>query len=762
LLAKNVKYTAKAGTPEARAVEQAFSDSLLASTPVVSQPHPERKSVLIEANALLLADIPGATSVLDRIYRQSYAFDARNSSLAKVRGTPEMVTFAVTAHYSLSRISLPPANPSPGSPPPKEPPSTLPDIRSMFLGFHYSIAKLPDVPMRSRVLDERVGYFWTDRFDYTSDTPRLPIVRYANRWRLEKKDPAAPLSEPKQPIVFWLERTIPERYRPAIRDGILEWNKAFERIGFKEAIRVEIQPDDAEWDAGDVHRASVRWMTTARPSFAAIGPSTVDPRTGEILDADIGFDANAVRNIRHLRVERIGSNPVVAPLTPSSAMRCDYADGAAQEAGFALDLLEARGTIEPDSADADEFVNAFVKDVIMHEVGHTLGLTHNFRASTIYTNAELADPDFTQRNGIAGSVMEYNPFNIALAGQRQGAYNMHTLGPYDYWAIEYGYREIPADREGEELERIASRSNEKELAFMMDDSIFASGLDPDVNMFDLGSDPLAYAQNRLALVRELWTRTERMPLKVDEQYSILRRNLARGLSEAGISVRHAAKFVGGVTVLRDRAGSGRTPLTPIPAAKQRAALKMLANEVFSADSFRFPPDFLRRASISGFDIINSREIGVSAPTPDVAIDQQVLSLQRIALEHLMSVAVAQQLLNNESKTADPKDALRLAELYETLHAAIWSELRSGKDIPLFRRNLQREYATRLAGALLRTSASMPTDARAQLRADAKRLRAELAGAQARKGYSPEAQAHLAEALAMVDEALKAPIVRQGV
>ena len=151
LLAKNVKYTAKAGTPEARAVAQAFSDSLLASTPVVSQPHPERKSVLIEANALLLADIPGATSVLERIYRQSYSFDARNSSLAKVRGTPEMVTFAVTAHYSLSRISLPPAHPTPGSPPPTQPPSTLPDIRSLFLGFHYSLAKLPDEPMRPRV-----------------------------------------------------------------------------------------------------------------------------------------------------------------------------------------------------------------------------------------------------------------------------------------------------------------------------------------------------------------------------------------------------------------------------------------------------------------------------------------------------------------------------------------------------------------------------------------------------------------------------------
>jgi len=207
---------------------------------------------------------------------------------------------------------------------------------------------------------------------------------------------------------------------------------------------------------------------------------------------------------------------------------------------------------------------------------------------------------------------------------------------------------------------------------------------------------------------------------------------------------------------------GRTPLSPVTAAKQRAALTMLATEVFSADSFRFPPELLRRASISYFDIANSRELGGNEPTPDVAINQQVLALQRVALNQLMTDTVAQRLLNNEAKTASPKEALRLPELYETLHAAIWSELRTGRDITLFRRNLQREHATRLATALLRPSATMPTDARAQLRADARLLRSELVQAQGRSGYSPEARAHLAEALAMLDEALKAPIVRQGV
>jgi hypothetical protein len=760
LIARNVKYFARAGTPEARAVAQSFSDSLLASAAVVSQPHPERKSVLIEANALLLADIPGANAALERNYRQSYAFDARNSSIGKVRATTDLVTIAVSAHYQLSRISLPPAHPSPGAPPPTEPPSTLPDIRSLFLGFHYSLAKLPEEPMRPRPADDRIGYFWTDRFDFTSDLPRLPIVRHINRWRLEKKDPAAALSEPKQPIVFWLERTIPEAYRAPIRDGILEWNKAFERIGFKDAIRVEVEPEDADWDAGDVRRASVRWMTTARSSFGAIGPTTVDPRTGEILDADIGFDANSVRAIRALRIEQLPADP--APIAPAPDRSCNYESEAAAEAGFALDLLEARGVLEPDSPDVERFVHAYLKDVAMHEVGHTLGLTHNFRASTVYTQAQLSDPEFTRENGIAGSVMEYNPWNIALTGERQGAFHMHTLGPYDYWAIEYGYKPLAAESEAEELARIAVRSTERELAFAMDDSIYASGLDPDINTFDLGEDPLAHARRRLALVRELWERTEKRELKPGESYSVLRRNLTRGLVDARRAVQHATKYIGGLSLLRDHAGTGRAPMNPVPVAKQRAALAMLAADVFGADSFRFSPDLLRRASVSNFDMENTRELGGTVPSLDLAVDQQVLALQRTALGQLMGETVAQQLINNETKTSAPGEALRLSELYATLHRAIWSELQSGSDIGLLRRNLQREHASRLAATLVRPSASMPADARSLLRADAKALRAELAAVQGRKAFSAESQAHLAETIATLDEALKAPLVRQGV
>lgn len=769
LIARNVKYTAKPGTPEARAVAAGFSDSLLAVAPISSQPSHDRKSVLIDANALLLADIPAGAAVLERTYHQAYGFDARNSSIGTTRTEPDNITLEVSAHYGVSRLAVPMPGHGPGPQPSQ--PSTVPDPRSLFLGYHYTLAKLPDTPMHPRLADERVGYFTTEVFDFTSDVPRVPVQRYANHWRLEKKDPNAALSEPKQPIVFWLDRNIPVKYREPIKEGILEWNKAFERIGFKDAIRVEIQPDDADFDTSDIRHASVRWQTVAKTSYGAIGPSVVDPRSGEILDADIGIDANNVRVVRNLRHEYLpprrdafaafreaaSGNAHIA----SDSEACDYEDAAAQETAFGMSLLEARGDLDPDSPDVDKFVDLFLKSVVMHEVGHTLGLRHNFRASTVFTEAELSDPTFTAEHGISGSVMEYNPWNLAVKGERQGEYAMSTLGPYDYWAIEYAYKPIPADKEASELAKIAGRSNEPWLAYSTDEDVSYFAIDPAVNQLDLGSDPLAYARKRLALVHELWQRTESMQLKPGESYSVLRRNFTRGLNEAGQGALYASKYIGGLTTLRDRYGSGRQPFTPIDAAKQREALHMLANEVLSADSFDFPPSFLRKMTVSTFDIDDAQELGRPTPPLDLSIDQQVLSLQRGVLDTLMSPPIAQRLLNNTAKVDDPKQALKLSELYETLHDAVFSELKTGRDITLFRRNLQREYVTRVADALIKPAGSMPEDARALLRVEATRLRADLARAPTRR-MSEEAKAHILELEAMLDEARKAPIVRQAV
>ena len=759
LLAKNTEYFASTGKPQERAVAEAFTDSLLGAVPVASQPHPERKSVLIEANALLLTDIPGGNGLLERTYRQSYSFDARNSSIVKSRATGDLDAFEVSAHYSLSRVSQPPV--MPGSSPYTAPPATVPDIRSLFLGFYYNFATLPDVPMHPRKADDRIGYFMTTRFDFADDEKLTPRVNYVNRWRLEKKDPTAELSEPKQPIVFWLDRNIPEKYRATIIAGVLEWNKAFERIGFKNAIEAKIQPDDADFDTLDARHASIRWMTTARPMFGGIGPSQVDPRTGEILDADIGIDPVRLRNRRFQRVEQVRDPSTIPELIAHPEMLCQRADFAAQEMDFALDVLEARGEIDPDSPEAEQFVLDDLKDVVMHEVGHTLGLRHNFRASTVYSVKQLDDPVFTAANGIAGSVMEYNAVNIALKGEKQGAYGMKTLGPYDYWAIEYGYKEIAPDQENKELKRIAARSNEPLLAYATDEDN-AFSIDPEANQGDLGNDPLEFARRRFILVQEMWDRWQARKLKPDDNYTVYRRVVERGLiAMTGTSI-NVAKYIGGVTTLRDHVGSPRAPLTPVDPAKQRAALKIIADGLFSADSFHFKPEFMRRVQVDWMDRNDQYDLGLSTPDVDYSLNTQVLNAQRKVLGQLMSDSVAQRILDSQVKVDDPRKTLHLSDVYDTLKASIWSELKTGREITPLRRNLQREHLTRVAGALLRPSGSMPADARALLREEAKELRRDIAAAQSKPAYSKETRAHLDEALTQLDEALKAPIVRQGV
>nr|AUN37354.1 hypothetical protein [uncultured bacterium] len=763
LIAVNDKFVAKAGTALARAVRENQSDSLIGSAAVVSRPHPERKSVLIEANPLLLTDIPAAATNLENAYRLAYAFDARNSSFTAARSTPDMATFSVNAHYSIGKI---PANPLNPTGPFTAPPANLEDIRSLFLGFVYSFAKLPDEAMRPRIADDRIGHFTTRKLDFTDDLSPFPDVNYVERWRLEKKDPNAAMSEPKKPIVYWLDRNIPEKYRETVKAGILEWNKAFEKIGFINAIHVEQQPDDADFETGDARHASVRWVVNSSDGALAIGPSQVDPRTGEILDADIEIEDSWTRLPRRVANEQLPA-PSAAQVSMARAGKfCDYGEHAAAELEFTLDLLSARGDIEAGTAEAESFARATLKDVVTHEVGHTLGLQHNFRASTIYTLSKISDREFTAKNGIAGSAMDYNASNIATSGEKQGEYVMSTIGPYDYWAIEYAYRQIPAAEEKETLAKIAGRSHEPELAFANDVDAgfggYAEGMDPEVNRRDLGADPLEFAHRRLKLSRELWDRLQTRNLKGGESYDMLRRGLVAGLNQVGLATNISAKNIGGVVYVRDHAGSGRDPFTPVPAARQRAALKLLSEGLFSVDSFRMKPEFLRRLTVDQFD--RSRDDGSASVAPDFSLSDRVLSIQRQALDQVLSDNVARRVVESPLRFTGMNGnggPLSLSELYDSVQDAIWSELRTSSEVDPLRRNLQREHLKRLVSSMIRPSYSVHADARSLQRENARRLLAQIRVAEKKTTLSRETRAHYAEAANTLEEALKAPLQRSG-
>ncbi|MFT7723250.1 MAG: zinc-dependent metalloprotease [Roseateles sp.] len=774
LIALNTKF--RADDPAARLVlEQAFSPSLIAGAPVASAEHVDRRSVLVDAGGLLLGDIPGYSTRLEAAFRLPYAPDRANSHIQASRADAQLTTLTARVHFATPRIPAPPLVPPPVPLP--APPQATPDPRSMFFSFVYNFRALPEAPAAVRHADPRLGHFTESYSNLGDDLAANPRVHLVARWRLEKKDPAAALSEPVQPIVYWLDKNIPAKYREAVRAGILEWNKAFEKIGFKDAVQARQQPDDAGWDNMDAAHASVRWFTGADVGFA-IGPSSRDPRTGEILDADIGMSDVFGRSSRRLAADDVpglhdhdhdhdhGAAPAAGWMGERSRaaieQRCSYMDDQAHELGFALDLLALRGGAEgQDMAgpEAEALAQAVVKDVVMHEVGHTLGLKHNFRASTTVTQAQLRDKAWTEAHGISSSVMDYNAYNLPLRGEPRSTLTNTTLGAYDYWAIEYAYKPLPAGQEAAELAKIAARSTEPLLAYGddFDQGVGGNydGFDPRTNQRDLGDDPLAYARKRLKLSQELWERVQARRPEVGDDPLRARRSVFESFRQLGLTAHNVSKYVGGLHAERVVPGVTAGPaFKPVDNAQQRDALRFIATGLLSSASFKFSPEFLALQTVD----YNERDRGLPLAVPDY-----VAALQGRVLDRLMSPLTARRLIEQASylPEAQRKGAVTLGEVYGTLQGAIFSELRAGGEIDRMRRSLQREYLRRLQAQLNRSAAgaTVYADAFSMARWHASQLAGELRTAAVRPGLSVETRAHLAETLDMLNGMLKATMTR---
>ncbi len=501
LVRRNVHHKANAGTPTARAVDISYSDSVLMSLRIAAI-NQATQGVLINLNDIFMTDFAqlGLGS-----------FDSSRSIWGKVKAFPRNVELQVQATYSGGFGG-----------------DNNIDDRGQTIVIHYGLAEMPEGGYHPRLADDRVGHFVTAVKDFSSGSKDTTFVRYINRWRLEPAEPivAGKLSVPKRSIKFYIEKTVPHEYRAAVQDGILEWNKAFEKIGFRNAIEVVQQRDDEEFDPEDMNYNTFRWITT--DTAFAMGPSRANPLTGEILDADIIFDASFIRFWKQERQLLRTDGKEYEPVSPIQAMdmgwglnhnvlrihsgaagwndrplqsRSDAARLAACRQGVcqcpnhmklelsmaALALAEAAVAPTPkdkdpkdkdskgkDSKDKDakkkekdakdkekdklidEMLNQAIKHVVMHEVGHTLGLRHNFKGSTMLPNSQLHDTKITREKGLVGSVMDYSPVNLARKGVKQGDFFSTTLGPYDYWAIEYAYKPLSGD-EATELKKIASR-----------------------------------------------------------------------------------------------------------------------------------------------------------------------------------------------------------------------------------------------------------------------------------------------------------------
>jgi hypothetical protein len=617
----------------------------------------------------------------------------------------------------------------------------------LFVSFYYSFMPLPE-PMQTRLADERVGFFTVARTDYTTDLNIKSKAHLLKRWRLEKMDANAAVSEPKQPIVYWLDKNIPEKYRASVTQGVLEWNKAFEKAGFKNALVVKQQQATDDFNNMDAKHTSIRWFTGADVGFA-IGPSQADPRTGEILDADIGMSDVFTRGARRAVVEDLGR------VRGADGELCDHAEAAAQELHYALDLLEARG-LELDTPEAEALAQAYLKHVIMHEVGHTLGLRHNFRASTMYDLKQIQDPNFTKINGVATSVMDYTPFNISPKGEKQGEYVMTIIGAYDYWAIEFGYKQFAPGQEAQGLAQILAKASQPELQFDSDeDAGYGSmgGIDPMVNRFDLGADPLAYYKQRMKLSRELWDRLQNMNLATGESYERLTRSFRRGFNQLNSVAPLAAKYIGGVHIRRERAGSKVGVFEPVSAAKQKEALALITKDFFGTDSFKFKPEFIARLATDRFE----RTMSDGSMQTSVAL--LVAGVQKGILDHVYSPAVATRLAEVGMKVNDPKETLGLSDVYDTIQEAIWSEAKTGQETSLIRRNLQREQLRRMTDVLVKPTGPWPADARSIMRENARQLAGTLEKVLAKPSLSKTTRAHYADALDSLNVTLKASVQR---
>ena len=704
LVRKNVRYRAKKGTPTAQSVDYSYSDSVLFSLKIESI-HPQRKSLLVNISPIFISDFP----LLARRIAPDARFDKTRSTWGAIKAFPKNVELKVEAVYtSASYIE------------------TVPDSRGIQMTVHYSLAELPSNNYRPRIADDRVGHFMTAIKDYSIQTSDAPFIRYVNRWHLEKADKDAKLSPPMDPIIFYIEKTVPHRFRPYIRQGILEWNKAFEKIGFIDAIEARIQQDYEDWDPEDARYNTIRWVVDA--GFA-IGPSRVNPLTGQILDADILISDGFIRSwqreyttfLDELDYERDHL------MDHSAQFRCDMASGLARQMGFMASVLQARGLMDEDGELPEAFIGQALKALTMHEVGHTLGLRHNFKASTILP---LDDLNTQTDKALLGSVMEYDAVNIAPEGKKQGDYYTTTIGPWDYWVIEYAYKPIEGRKPEDELEalgKIAARAATPELTYGTDgdaNSYQYRNIDPLVNRWDLGADPLEFAKQRREIVVDLWDKVADKVTKDGMGYQRVRRAFGTLLGEHGYTMYLASHYIGGQYHHRDHRGdeNGRLPFVPVPAAKQREALQFLKEYALSDKAFDFPPDLLNSLATTRWSDWGSDSWGSRLDYP---VHDIILRYQNRVLERLLHPTVLGRIQDAELKFPRGEDAFTLPELFSGITDAVWAELDrnpgekqwSNTDafISSFRRGLQREHLKQLIKLVLDADSGTPEDARSLAR-----------------------------------------------
>ncbi len=564
------------------------------------------------------------------------------------------------------------------------------DGRNVSIKVFHTFMNMPSDNYNTRMDDSRVGYFLTQTNNMTS-TDVVNYRDFIHRWKLIKKNPDAVISEPVKPITWWIENSTPVEFRETIKNGVLAWNEAFEKAGFKKAMVVKIQPDDADWDAGDVRYNVLRWTSSPNPPFGGYGPSFVNPRTGEILGSDIMLEY--VHFTNRVYYERIFKNAAASEFTAETEeeekikffqnknhhLYCSKGHLMHENTLFGKTVLAASGASDLEMEGMKE---QGMKSLIMHEIGHTLGLNHNMKASQLFSPEQLADVSFIEGKALTGSVMDYAGINLTADRKKQGQYYDMAVGPYDIWAIQFGYTPFKSKIERDAL---LARSTEPALIFGNDaDDMRSPGkaIDPRVMIGDMSNDQIRYSIDRIELVnkmmKDIKTRfgnSGESYMQLGQAYYILS---GQSSTAAGI----ISRFIGGVYVDRAKPGQtgGTMPFTPVSLKDQKRAMDALNKYVFASDAFSAPNDLYNYLAKQrrGFNFFGGPE--------DPKIHEQVLGYQTKVLAHITHPNTLQRISNSELYGNKYKLATYMTDLNNMMFKQdVYGTINS------FRQNLQAAY-----------------------------------------------------------------------
>lgn len=753
LLQRNTNFYYDKANPVSKVANVDVSDAVFYSDKVAAQ---DSLGYLISVDGLFLGDkLDPVKPVFPPTLPPGAVFNLGNLNTAKskyqkIRSFPGNTDVVVELAYD---------NPVPLNNGGKD----ITDARYVRVKMQHSFLEVPKNDFRPRRDDPRVGYFGAEVDNLTSLSP-TPYKDFISRWNLKKKDPSAALSEPVEPIVFWIENTTPLEYRPIIKEAGEKWNEAFEKAGFKNAVVMKEMSDTASWDPADIAYNVIRWVSSAYPSYGAIGPSFYNPLTGQILGADITVEwrsgagtvvTDDLFNAGQSSLKLPWENPVEAIATKPDHLHgfdknhsasCALAQELSMQYQTGLTTIEALDADMPEAKRAEtvrEMHKQFLYYLIMHEMGHTLGLNHNMKASQMLSPAQMNDVALTRKIGLQGSVMDYPAINVSSDRSKQGDYYTTKAGPYDLWAIEYGYTPFTESEEEAGLNKILSRSTDPQLVFGNDADDMRSpggGIDPRVNVNDQTNDMVAYGEDRFKLVNTMMPKLKSRFSKTGQSYQELRQRYLQLNGQRSSMAAAVSRFVGGVYVDRSFVGQNTSvaPFTPVPVAYQKKAMALLGKYVFAPDAFD--------ADIPLFPYlqIQRRGFGFFGTSEDFKPQNTFMGIQLSTLAQILHPNTLTRINNSGLYGNTYSVANVMNDLANDIFVA---DLKS--NVNLFRQNLQTEFV-KASASIVSAPGGYDNASKAAALFTLKKIKTQLATA---LSTNEQTKAHRTNLVFLIDKAL---------